>query len=198
MKRRTFLAGLAAVAAGPALAQDALPRVALETPAGVIVIELETVKAPITAANFLRYVDQKRFDGGVFYRASKNPGAAEFGMIQGGVNNDPARQLKPIRHEPTTLTGLTHTDGVISMGRFAPGTAQSEFFICVGDQTFLDADPAAKGDNLGFAAFGRVVEGMDVVKTILAAPVSPTAGTGAMKGEMLAPKIRILTARRVP
>jgi peptidyl-prolyl cis-trans isomerase A (cyclophilin A) len=192
--------------AGPVLAQvpataptpatkPATVRVALETAAGTITVEVETARAPITSANFLRYVDQKRYDGTAFYRA--NPVAANFGLIQGGTRNDPKRTLKPIPHEPTTKTGLSNTDGAISMARGAPGTATSDFFIIVGDMSGLDAKPDAPGDNLGFAAFGRVIEGMDVVHKILASPTSPTAGEGIMKGQMLEPKITILHARRV-
>ena len=199
IKRRTFLAAAAATAASPALAQaPAAPvRVKLETGDGPIVLELYPDKAPITAGNFLRYVDGKRFDGATFYRASKVPNAPEFGLIQGGVQNDPARVLKPIAHEPTTKTGLSHTDGVISMGRTNPGTATSDFFIVLGDMTYMDADPKQPGDNLGFAAFGKVVEGMDTARKILAEPTSQTAGVGVMKGEMLAKPVKIISARRV-
>jgi peptidyl-prolyl cis-trans isomerase A (cyclophilin A) len=199
IKRRTFLAAAAATAASPALAQTpAAPvRVKLETGDGPIILELYPDKAPITAGNFLRYVDGKRFDGATFYRASKVPNAPEFGLIQGGVQNDPARVLKPIAHEPTTKTGLSHTDGVISMGRTNPGTATSDFFIVLGDMTYMDADPKQPGDNLGFAAFGKVVEGMDTARKILAEPTSQTAGVGVMKGEMLAKPVKIISARRV-
>lgn len=199
MKRRTFLAAAAASAASPALAQaPAAPvRVKLETADGPIILELYPDKAPITAGNFLRYVDGKRFDGATFYRASKVPNAPEFGLIQGGVQNDPARVLKPIAHEPTTKTGLSHTDGVISMGRTNPGTATSDFFIVLGDMTYMDANPKQPGDNLGFAAFGKVVEGMDTARKILAEPTSQTAGVGVMKGEMLAKPVKIISARRV-
>lgn len=199
MKRRTFLAAAAASAASPVLAQTpAAPvRVKLETGDGPIILELYPDKAPITAGNFLRYVDGKRFDGATFYRASKVPNAPEFGLIQGGVQNDPARVLKPIAHEPTTKTGLSHTDGAISMGRTDPGTATSDFFIVLGDMTYMDADPKQPGDNLGFAAFGKVVEGMDTARKILAEPTSQTAGVGVMKGEMLAKPVKIISARRV-
>lgn len=207
MKRRDFLAVTAALAASPALAQaPAQPapaaggpvRVKLETADGPIVLELYPDKAPITAKNFLRYIDEKRFDGATFYRASKVPNAPEYGLVQGGVQNDPKRVLKPIAHEPTTKTGLSHTNGAISMGRTTPGSATSDFFICVGDMTYMDADPKQSGDNLGFATFGKVVEGMDTVKKILAEPTSPTAGEGVMKGEMLAKPVKIVTARREP
>jgi len=198
--RRTLLALALALASTPSWAAGAPPapvRVKVETAEGAIVLELAADKAPITAANFLRYVDQKRYDGATFYRASRQPGAPEFGTIQGGLNTDQAKRLKPIAHESTRKTGLSHVDGAVSLGRFAPGTATSEFFICIGDMTYLDADPTAKGDNAGFAVFGRVVEGMDVARAILALPRSPTAGVGVMKGEMLRKPVQILRARRV-
>lgn len=198
LQRRTFLAGAGALAASPALAAPGLVHVKLTTPVGAIVLALNQAKAPITVANFLRYTDTKRYDGATFYRASRPKGytADDYGSIQGGLQNDPAKVMKPIGHEPTTKTGLSHTDGAISMGRFAPGSATSDFFICIGDNTYLDANPKAKGDNLGFAAFGYVVEGMDVVRKILVKPRDPNAGVGVMKGEMLKPPVRILSARR--
>lgn len=198
MNRRRLLAlclTAMAIAGGPAAAQEALPRVALDTPAGTIVVEVDTVRAPVTAANFLRYVDEGRLDGTVFYRAMALPG--DTGLIQGGTNTGPSRILPPIPHEPTTETGLRHTDGAISMARYEPGTATGDFFIIVGDMRSLDADPSQPGDNAGFAAFGRVVEGMDVVRAILGAPKSPTEGEGFMRGQMLDPRIEILDARRL-
>ena len=210
MKRRIFLAAAIAALALPALAQTPPPapapaaapasadavRVNLETDQGLIVVEVYPGKAPITAGNFLRYVDGKRFDGATFYRASKVPNAPELGLIQGGVQNDPKRVLKPIAHEPTTTTGLSHVNGAISMGRTSPGTATSDFFICIGDMSYMDADPKQPGDNLGFAAFGKVVQGMDVAQKILALPTSDTAGVGVMKGEMLAKPVKIISAKR--
>jgi peptidyl-prolyl cis-trans isomerase A (cyclophilin A) len=162
-------------------------RVRIDTSLGHITLDLEAKKAPLTTANFLRYVDQKRYDKATFYRCSRPPNATdyEYGVAQGGLQNDPKLILPPVAHESTTKTGLKHLNGAISMGRRAPGTATSDFFICVGDQAYLDADPTQKGDNLGFACFGYVVEGMETVKKILALPVSPTAGVGVMKGEML-------------
>lgn len=205
--RRTLLAA-ALLLPLPALAQEAptpaptptpkpaTQKVALDTSFGRIVLELETERAPITARNFLRYADQKRLDGIAFYRTVRV--ADKFGFIQFGVDNDPKRVLPPIKHEPTTQTGVKHVNGAISTARFAPGTARGEFTISVGDQPSLDADPTRPGDNLGYAAFGRVVEGMDVVWKILDSPTSPTAGEGVMKGQMLSPKIRILKVTRVP
>lgn len=200
MKRRQFIASAAALAALPAAAQTPAPpvRVRLDTELGAIVIELYPARAPVTVANFLRYVDEKRFDGASFYRASRAPNSTDFGLVQGGVQNDPARVLAPIAHESTLATGLSHRDGTVSMGRHAPGTATSDFFIILGDQPYLDADPKAPAERPGFAAFGQVVEGMDVARKILVAPTSPTAGEGVMKGEMLEPPIRIRTARREP
>ncbi|HYD46392.1 MAG TPA: peptidylprolyl isomerase [Phenylobacterium sp.] len=203
--RRAILGLAAALIAFPALAQapappapaPALPRVALETAEGRIVLELEVAKAPITARNFLRYVDNKRFDGAVFFRASKTPGAPQYGLLQGGLQGDVSKMYPPIAHEPTTQTGLKHLDGTISMGRFAPGTARADFFILLGEAPYLDADPKQPGDNQGFAAFGRVVEGMEVVRKIHAMPLSPTKGEGVMKGEILETPVKIVSARRV-
>ena len=108
----------------------------------------------------------------------------------------PERLLPPIAHEPTTLTGLSHIDGTVSMARYAPGTATGDFFIIVGNLGTLDAGRGAPGDT-GFAVFGRVVEGMDVVRRILAGPKSATEGEGFMRGQMLDPRIRIVSVRRV-
>jgi peptidyl-prolyl cis-trans isomerase A (cyclophilin A) len=194
--RRALVAGTGALVAAPAFAQAALPRVTLTTALGPIELEMAADRAPITATNFLAYVDQKRLDGASFYRAMKLAPAPPLGLIQGGLQGNPAKVLPPIAHEPTTKTGILHKDGVISLARYAPGTATCDFFICVGDMPSLDADPSQSGDNAGFAAFGHVTAGMDTVRKILAAPVSPTAGMGAMKGEMLDPPVGIVTARR--
>ena len=200
MLKRTFLAAAFAVALGSAAhAQAANPRVALETAEGTIVLELFADKAPVTTANYLKYVDRGLYDGASFYRASKPPGATanDYGLLQGGLQNDPKKVLPPIAHEPTSRTGLSHVDGTISMGRHAPGTAQADWFIVLGDQAYLDADPKDP-KNPGFAAFGRVVEGLDVAQKILGRPVDANAGTGAMKGEMLRKPVRIQKARRAP
>jgi peptidyl-prolyl cis-trans isomerase A (cyclophilin A) len=188
MIRRSLLGLAALLVAAPALAQE---RVALDTSAGAIVIELDA-RAPVTSANFLRYVDEDRFDGVTFYRAM-NLGAAG-GLIQGGPSGASDRVLPPIAHEPTSQTGLAHVDGAVSMARFDPGTATGDFFIIVGaGMSSLNASPS----DPGFAVFGRVVEGMDVVKAILAAPRSATEGEGVMRGQMLDPRIEIRDARRV-
>lgn len=202
MIRRLVLALFAGLFTLPAAAQVAPatvpnPRVALETTAGRIVVEVFVDKAPISARNFLRYVDQKRLDGIVFYRAVKV--ADHFGFVQFGVQNAPARMLAPVKHEPTSQTGVKHLDGTLSMPRLAPGTARGEFTIMVGDQPSFDADPTQPGDNLGYAAFARVVEGMDVVLKIFDAPKSPTKTLqGSFKGEVPEAPVKILTARRSP
>lgn len=181
----------------PALASTpATQRVAIETGLGRIVIELEIERAPITTRNFLRYADQKRLDGTYFYRSVKV--AEKFGFVQFGVDGEAKRVLPPIKHEPTSETGVRHVDGAISIARLAPGTAQGEFTISVGAQPSLDADPSRAGDNLGYAAFGRVIEGMDVVWKILDASTSPTKGEGIMKGSMLEPKVSIVSVKRLP
>lgn len=173
-----------------------LPRVVLETAAGRIVVEVETARAPISAGNFLRYVDGRKLDGASFYRDVKVQDG--FGFVQFGQDGAPGKTLPPIKHEPTTVTGLRHLSGTLSTARLAPGTARGEFTISVGDQPSFDADPNRPGDNLGYAAFGRVVEGMDVVMKIFDAPVSPTATVrGAFKGAVPVAPVRIVTARRL-
>jgi peptidyl-prolyl cis-trans isomerase A (cyclophilin A) len=181
--------------ATPAAPQYALVKVSLQTSAGTIVLALEKERAPVTTANFLRYVDQKKLDGVSFYRTVKV--TPTIGFIQGGTRNDPKRTLPPIRHEPSTTTGIHAVDGTIAMARNAPGTAAGDFFILVGDEPTMDADPKATGDNQGFASFGHVVEGMDVVRKIMDAATSPTEGIGVMKGSMIAAPIKIVSARRV-
>jgi peptidyl-prolyl cis-trans isomerase A (cyclophilin A) len=194
--------GLGQVPTTPAPAPTTAPaprpatvKVALETSLGTITVAVEVERAPITAANFLRYVDQKRLDGTSFYRA--DPIQADFGLIQGGTRNDPKRVLKPIPNEPTTKTGLSNNNGAISMARGGPGTATGDFFIIVGDMNALDAKPDQPGDNEGYSVFGHVIEGMDVVHKIMGSPTDPNAGEGVMKGQMLLPKITILHAHRV-
>lgn len=204
MLNRIILAFLALLAA-PLAAQDTpSPRtdlVTLETTMGTITVRIETERAPVTAANFLRYVDEKRFDGIVFYRAMKLDWEPQpNGLIQGGTQWDPKRVLPQIAHEPTTQTGLSHTRGALSMAMGEPGTANGDFSIMVQDQLGLDADPTATDPvwQNGYAVFGYVVEGMDVVEAIHALPADPDKGEGWMKGQMLADPVKVLKARRVP
>ena len=195
--RRTLIgaAGLLAAAPLPVLAAPAKPRVVIQTDHGAIIVELEDQKAPVTCANFLRYVDAHKYDGGTFYRASRTKGVKGAGSIQGGPP-DRARRFAPIAHESTRTTGLKHKAGTISMARNAPGSATCDFFICASPAPYLDAHPGAPGDNLGFAAFGTVVQGLDVVKKILALPANGPAPYPAMKGQMLEPKVAITSMKR--
>jgi len=167
-------------------------RVRIETGAGAIVVELDGRHAPVTTANFLAYVDQHRFDGTSFYRAARTEGAEGRGFVQGGIRRDYRRMLPPIAHEPTSATGLSHRAGTISMARGESG-AMGNFFITTAAMPSMDAH----GREQGYAAFGHVVEGMDVVRHILAAPTDPNAGSGAMRGQMLATPVPIVRATRV-
>ena len=195
--RRGLLAAAALWMAHPLRALAAAkPRVAIQTSHGVIVVELEDQKAPITAANFLRYVDAGKYDGGAFFRASREPGVPGAGTIQGGPSPK-ARPFRPIAHESTKMTGLRHKTGAISMARNAPGTATSDFFICASAQPYLDAHPGGRGDNQGFAVFGQVVSGMAVVRKILSLPTPGKAEDPAMKGQMLDPTVPIVGMKRM-
>jgi peptidyl-prolyl cis-trans isomerase A (cyclophilin A) len=172
------------------------PQVVITTALGQIRAELYADKAPITTANFLKYVDRKLYDGVTFYRASKPPGQTtnDYGSIQGGLRDDVKKKLPPIKHESTLQTGLKHGDGVLSMGRYAPGTAQADWVICVGDMSYLDATAT----DPGFAAFGQVLDGMPVVQKVLGLPTDPDKGVGAMKGEILVTPVKIISIRRAP
>jgi peptidyl-prolyl cis-trans isomerase A (cyclophilin A) len=183
----------------PVVAQPsnpANPQVVITTELGKIRLELYADKAPVTTANFLKYVDRKLYDNITFYRASKPPGQKtnDYGSIQGGLRDDVKRKLPPIKHESTLQTGIKHGDGIISMGRYAPGTAQADWVICVGDMSYLDATAT----DPGFAAFGKVLEGMPVVQQILGLPTDPNKGVGAMKGEILVKPVKIISIRRAP
>ena len=174
--------------------------VVLETELGPVTIALETERAPVTAGNFLRYVDEKRLDGTTFYRAMDLDGTRKpSGLVQGGTRGDPKRVRPKIAFESTAATGLTHAHGALSMAMAAPGDADGDFFIMIEDQTGFDADPAASDPTwaAGYAAFGYVTDGMEIIAKVLAAPRDPDAGEGVMKGQMLKPEIRIISARRV-
>ena len=187
---------LSAFAAAPAISQTvATPQaelipVVIETSLGRIVVALDKTHAPVTTANFLHYVDTHRFDGESFYRAMR---VGDGGLIQGGIRSDARKLYAPIAHEPTTATGIRNTAGAISMANIGAGTARADFFILASDMPSLDATAGSPG----FAAFGHVTEGMDVVKQILAAPVSATKGEGVMKGQMLDPVVTITKVERV-
>jgi peptidyl-prolyl cis-trans isomerase A (cyclophilin A) len=188
-----LLAQAPATPAPAAAAEDLVP-VEITTGMGKIVIALDRGHAPITTANFLHYVDTHRFDGETFYRAMHQDDGG--GLIQGGVTSDVRKLFKPIAHESTAMTGLKHVTGAISMANGGPGTADAGFFILVSDIPGLDAGGPG-GDANGFAVFGHVTQGMDVVKKIFDAPLSPTKGEGALKGQMLDPPIKIVKVARV-
>ena len=170
-------------------------RVLIETDVGAIEVELDARRAPATVANFLRYVDAGRYDGGSFHRAVRLDNQVRddvlVEVIQGGGNPSFRRQqFAPIPLERTRDTGLLHVDGTLSMARSAgTDTARSDFFICIGDQPSLDYDGARSADRQGFAAFGRVLRGMDVVRRIQQSP------TG--NGESLTPPITITRVSRI-
>jgi peptidyl-prolyl cis-trans isomerase A (cyclophilin A) len=190
------VANASANAAAPRAPLGDLVQVRLETDAGAIVLELDHRHAPVTTENFIAYVDQHRFDNTVFYRSSHVPHDAGHGFIQGGIRHNFRLLLPPIPLEPTSRTGLLHRDGTISMARTTRDSAMGDFVISIGAQPGMDAGPHAPGDHLGYATFGRVVEGMDVVRRIHAMPADPNAGSGSMRGEMLSAPVRIVSARR--
>lgn len=164
------------------------PRVLIKTELGDIAIEIYEKDAPITAANFLKYVDEGRYKNGCFYRVvtmdNQPNNDIKIEVIQGGLSAETrGNMLSPIEHETTDKTGILHKNGVISMARSKPGTASSEFFICVGDQPELDFGGKRNPDGQGFAAFGNVVAGMLVVNKIHQQPT---------EGQMLDPIIKIL------
>ncbi len=169
------------------------PRIMIRTDVGDIKVEVFAAQAPITAANFLRYVDAGLFKGASFYRVvrpdNQPNNRVKIEVIQGGLGfSDEERPFPPIEHETTNKTGILHRDGTISMARDAPGSATSEFFICVGDQPELDFGGKRNPDGQGFAAFGRVVEGMDVVRKIQRQPDD---------GQMLKQQVKILAIERI-
>lgn len=179
------------VFAGAQAGPDAI-RVRVDTALGSFDVEIDVARAPITAANFLKYVDGGFYEGGRVHRSARLETQAQrpvkIEVIQAGIN--PARRaagFPAIPLERTSATGLHHTDGTISMARSGPDSATSDFFICIGDQPSLDFGGARNPDGQGFAAFGRVVAGMDVVRAIHKAPA---------EGETLTPPVGILSARR--
>jgi len=210
-RRRAFLVAflatfltvvIATLSGGDHLAAQSPVRVRVQTELGDIVVEVDPVRAPVTAANFLKYVDAGHFNGGVFHRTVKMDNQPEstikIEVIQAGVNPARAKEgFPPIALERTSTTGLLHKDGVISMARGAPDSATSGWFICINDQPSLDFGGMRNPDGQGFGAFGRVVSGMDVARKIQAAP-SSTNRTTNTEAQRLTPAVKILKVARVP
>ena len=151
------------------------PAVVIQTELGDITLELYPEQAPVTVSNFLNYVDARRYGGATFYRVvtmdNQPKNKVKIEVVQGGLAfTEKSKSLPPIVHETTKETGIRHLDGTVSMARSRPGTASSEFFICIGDQPELDYNGRRNPDNQGFAAFGRVISGMDLVRKIQIMP----------------------------
>jgi len=169
-------------------------QVRIATSMGEIVVEVYPAQAPVTARNFLDHVEKGTYTNSFFYRVVRldnqpmNPLKIE--VIQGGLfDEDQLDTIPTIPHESTQATGILHTDGVISMARMEPGSASTEFFICIGDQPSLDFGGGRNPDGQGFAAFGKVIRGMEVVRAIQALPDN---------GQYLLEEVRILDMSVVP
>jgi len=173
--------------------------VALRTSQGDIIIELYSDKAPITANNFLRHLDEGFYDGSSFYRTvtiENDNGNPKIEVIQGGIG-DRIKPFSAIKHESTDITGLSHIDGTISMSRYEVDTATSDFFICIGDQKGLDFGGKRNKDGLGFSAFGRVISGMDTVRKINLLPSEKKTENIYVQGQMLNNPVVIYKAERL-
>lgn len=190
--RMRMLMPVLALLLGAAPVPNGLVRVRLVTSAGPIVLALDARHAPKTTANFLAYVDDGRFDDTSFYRASRHKAQPALGLIEGGVGMDARRKLAPVRLERTDRTGIRHLSGTVSMAHGPdPDSANGNFSIMIGDTPSLDA----RGTDPGFAAFGHVVAGMDVVRRILAMPSG--GGGDVMRGEIILKPVTILRAERL-
>ena len=193
LDRRVFLAcvALSLVSAAPP-PEPATIRVKLVTSAGNITLALDARRAPKTVANFMLYVDDGRLEGTEFNRTARRASNPKLGFVQGGIGTDARRILPALPLEPTSRTGIRHLDGAISMAHGAdPNSANGNFSIMVGDNPSLDARP----NTPGFAAFGKVIAGMDVVHRMLAMPSG--GGRGVMRGQMILKPVRILRAERL-
>ncbi len=202
MSNCKLLCGLLAIAllgAGSPSKAAEIVDVVMSTTEGDVRIELYASKAPVTVNNFLQYVDAGHYEGGSFYRTvtyENDNGNPKIEVIQGGLGNGVEAPFEPIDHEDTEQTGILHTDGVISMARGGVGTASSEFFICLGDQPGLDKGEVRNADEQGFAAFGKVVEGMDVVQRIHLSPADAPSYSEYTKGQIIEQPVVILSVKR--
>ena len=196
---RILLAGILVLTTfGTLNADEGTVRITMSTSEGDIDIDLFVDKAPITAGNFLKLVDNGDMDGGSFYRVvtyENDNGDPKIEVIQGGLG-DRSEGFDAIDHETTVQTGILHTDGVISMARGGVGTASTEFFICIGDQPGLDYGQPRNADMQGFAAFGVVVSGMDVVRRINGLPAESASESAYTKGQILSAAVVIEQVRR--
>ena len=187
------------VAAGTAADEPAPVIVTLDTAAGEIDVEVLADRAPQSAADFLRYVDRGLYDGAVFYRtvrADNDHGTPKIEVVQGGLL-DEGKALPPVAHETTRDTGIPHRDGTVSLARGAPGTGSAAaFFVCVGEQPALDFGGMRNPDGQGFAAFGRVVRGMDAVRKIHAMPANAPSPEPYTRGQLLSEPVTIRRAWR--
>ena len=196
--RRALWGVLLLMSFGIAFADEGTVRVTMSTSEGDIGIDLYLDKAPITAGNFLKLIDNGDMDGGSFYRVvtfDNDNGNPKIEVIQGGLG-DRSEGFDTIDHETTEQTGILHADGVISMARGGVGTASTEFFICIGDQPGLDYGQPRNADMQGFAAFGKVVTGMDVVHRINSLPADAPSESEYTKGQILSAPAVITSVRR--
>jgi peptidyl-prolyl cis-trans isomerase A (cyclophilin A) len=180
-------------------AEEGTVTVTMTTSQGDIEIDLYLDKAPVTAGNFLRLVDGEHLDGGSFYRVvtyENDNGDPKIEVIQGGLGGERKSPFEPIDHETTEQTGILHKDGVISMARGDVGTASTEFFICIGDQPGLDYGNSRNPDMQGFATFGQVVNGMDVVRRINQSAADAPSDSDYTKGQILTKPAEIVSIRR--
>ena len=194
-----FVFLIALLFGGTATANDDLVLVRMITSLGPIDIEINVGAAPVTADNFLRLADNGHLDGGSFYRTvspDNDNGSPVISVIQGGIGRAP-KPFQPIAHETTEQTGLLHVDGAISMARGPVGTATTEFFICIGDQPALDFGGERNADGQGFAVFGRVLAGMDVVKAIHRQPSDSPTESAYVVGQILEEPVAIESVKRV-
>jgi peptidyl-prolyl cis-trans isomerase A (cyclophilin A) len=180
-------------------------RISIETEAGVIEAVLDDQKAPLTAANFLKYVDAGQYTGASFFRTVRTkpdnqPGSpVKIDVIQAEVAPEFRRSsFPPVPIERTKDTGLKHVDGALSMPRNAPDSATSGFSICIGDQAEMDFGGRRNPDGQGFAVFGRVTSGMDIVRKIHDSPAGPSGAKGGVTAgdQRLTPPVKILSIRR--
>ena len=195
---RAFFTSLCLFISVNGLALAERPHAVIKTSLGEFAVELRTDAAPISAQNFIDHALAGHYDGGSFYRSvrddNEREGVEPMHLIQGGAGWDKYEAFEGIPHEPTTQTGLSHIRGAISLGRFDPGTATSEFFIMVHDYPGLDAGPGTRNpDEQGYAVFGQVISGMEIVESIWGQPTGDTSGPDGFQAQWLPEAVTIET-----